>query len=75
MPHLDVQHVLAMTIVSVAAYTILRRLWRQIQAFRSRPRRKAVSISKPAAPPAASPLIQLQVRPPLHLKRPPNDDN
>lgn len=71
MPHLDIQYVLAMAIVAVAAFAISRRLWRQALAFRRRPPRKAPTANKP---PAASPLIQLQVKPPVHLKRPPADD-
>ena len=74
MPHLDLQHVVAMAIVAAAAFTILRRLWQQGQAFRKRPKRKAAANSRPSTPPAASPLIQLQVKPPVHLKRPPADD-
>lgn len=75
MLHLDIQHAVAMAIVAVSAFSILRRLWRQGQAFRKRPRRKPVTAGKPSAPPASSPLIQLQVKPPVHLKRPPADDN
>lgn len=73
MPHTDIQHLVAMTIVAVAAFSILKRLWRQGQAFRSRPRRKSTAANKPSAPPASSPLIQLQLKPPAHLKRPPSD--
>jgi len=74
MPHSDIQHILAMAIVAAAAFAIFKRLWRQGQAFQSRPRRKPATGSKPSAPPAISPLIQLQLKPPAHLKRPPVDD-
>jgi hypothetical protein len=74
MPHLDLQFILAMAIVAAAAFAILRRLWRQALAFRSRPRRKAAPADRPPAPPASSPLLQVQLKPPVHLKRPPADD-
>lgn len=75
MPHIDIQHILALAIVAVAAFYILKRLWRQALAFRSRPRRPA-SRTPPTQPaqPSSTPLIQLQTRPPAHLKRPPTDD-
>lgn len=75
MPPPDLQHILAMSIVAVAAFSVGRRLWRQAQGFRSRPRRRSpAAAKKPTAPPVPSPLIQLQVKPPVHLKRPPADD-
>ncbi|MDQ2688462.1 MAG: hypothetical protein M3Y28_11420 [Armatimonadota bacterium] len=70
----DIQHILAMAIVAVAAWILAKRLWRQGLAFRSRPRRKPSTVKTPPAPPVSSPLIQLQIKPPVHLKRPPADD-
>ncbi len=75
MPHVDIQHILAMLIVAIAGFSVGRRLWRQAEGFRSRPRRRPpVAAKKPAVPPAPSPLIQLQLKPPAHLKRPHADD-
>lgn len=70
----DIQHIVAMAIVAVAAWVIAKRLWRQGLAFRKRPRRKPTAVNKPPASPTSSPLIQVQIKPPVHLKRPPADD-
>ncbi len=64
------QSIAAFAIVALAFWMVGRRLWSQISAFRSRPpRRTGRRAEKPA--PAASPLIQVQLKPPAHLKRPP----
>ena len=68
--HIDGQQIIALGIVALAAAAIGRRLWSQIAAFRAPKRR--VGPSAPAKPPAASPpLIQIQRKPPVHMKRPP----
>ena len=81
--HIDGQQIVALGIVAVAAAAIGRRLWGQVAAFRRRPERgdgggcdgcpssgasKSGASKVPAAP---APLMQIQTRPPLHLRRPP----
>ena len=68
----DWQQVVTFGIVVAAAASVGRRLWGQVSAFRGRPRRRAGPAKPAAAPPA--PLIQIQTRPPLHLRRPPGED-
>lgn len=71
--HGDWQQVVTLGIVAVAAASVGRRLWGQVSAFRTRPRRT----TRPAGPAAAAPpapLIQIQTHPPLHLRRPPGED-
>ena len=78
--HVDGQQIIALGIVAVAASAIGRRLWGQAAAFRSRPGRgdgggcdgcPSAGASKSKAPAAPAPLMQIQTRPPLHLRRPP----
>ena len=78
MTHFDIQQILALSIVLVAALAVGRRLWGQVAAFRTKPGSAGGSAcdgcpssgaSKPSAAPA--PLMQIQTRPPLHLRRPP----
>ncbi len=64
----DWQQVVTLGIVAAAGASVGRRLWGQVSAFRGQPRRRA-GPAKPAAP-----LIQIQTRPPLHLRRPPGED-
>lgn len=82
--HIDIQQVLALSIVAVAAFFVGKCLWGQIMAFRSRPARRgsdeggcgscpSSGSSARAAKAASSPLIQLQAKPPAHLKRPSAD--
>ena len=67
-----VQHWVALAMVAVAGAYVGWRIWGQIAAFRGRParRRRPAGSAKSAAPPV-TPLIQIQTRPPVHLKRPP----
>ena len=74
MAHFNFQQAIAFAIVAVAFWAVGRRLWNQILAFRRRPpRRKSVGTKKPMPPSSASPLIQVQLKPPAHLKRPPSE--
>lgn len=72
----DWQQVAALAIVAVAAFIVLKRLWEQLLAFRSRPARRKPSSSTPvkAPPPRPQPLVQIQLTPPRHMKRPSSDD-
>ena len=67
----------AWLIVTVAFWSVGRRLMGQILAFRSRPARRRVGHCQANASPnpTVRPLIQIQVKPPAHLKRPPPWDN
>ena len=75
---LDLQQAAALGIVSVAAFSVGQRLWKQIAGFRSKPDGKdegngcdgCPSSGKSAIPP---PLIQIGTRPLKHLRRPPAD--
>ena len=69
--HLDWQTLTAFAIVAAAFWAVGRRLWGQFAAFRSRPPRRRVSTAP--AKPAETPLIQVQLKPPAHLKRPPSN--
>lgn len=75
---IDGQQVIALGIVAVAAFTVGRRLWGQVAAFRGRPGRAGGSgcdgcPSSGAAKTrtTSSPLMQIQTKPPVHLRRPP----
>lgn len=72
---IDWQQIAALAIVAVAAGFVFRRLWGQIMAFRSRPVRHKSSLSPKAKaqPPRPQPLVQIQLSPPRHMKRPPSD--
>ncbi len=65
----DWQHIVALSVVFLAFAAVARRLWAQLHAFGRPKRRPPVS-----RPPSAPPLIQIQRRPPAHLRRP-HDDN
>lgn len=77
--HVDWQQIAALAIVVLAAFTLGRRLWGQIAAFRAKPGRSSggcescpgsgAAKTGPAASPA---LMQIQIRPPAHLRRPPS---
>ncbi len=71
----DGQQIAALAIVAIAAFFVLKRLWGQLLAFRSRPARRKPSLSASAKPqpPRPQPLIQIQTAPPRHMKRPPPD--
>ncbi len=82
MIHVDWQQIVALGIVAVAAFAVGKRMWGPVVAFRGKPGRGgAVSSgcdgclsSGPAKPKtASSPLMQIQTKPPLHLRRPPGD--
>ena len=72
--HVEGQQIIALGIVAVAAAAVGRRLWAQVAAFRA-PRRRAGPTAPAARPPASAPppLIQIQRKPPVHMKRPPAD--
>ena len=72
--HMDGQTAAMFAIVAGAFYIVGRRLWGQIAAFRGRPTRHASERGAKKAAVRPPQLIQLQTRPPLHLKRPPADD-
>ncbi len=82
--HIDGQQIVALGIVAVAAFAVGRRLWGQAAAFRGRPGRMGNTASgcdgcpsagaTPKAQTTSSPLMQIQTRPPLHLRRPPGGD-
>lgn len=83
--HVDWRQIIALSIVLLAALSVGRRLWKQIANFRSRPGRGGdaggggggcdgcPSSGQTSALPkaASSPLIQIQAKPPVHLRRPP----
>ena len=74
--HSDWQQITAMGIVAAAMFAVGRRLWSQIAAFRTKPGKASgggcgscpSSGTAKVAPPA--PLMQIQTRPPVHLRRP-----
>jgi len=78
--HVDGQQIVALGIVAVAALAVGRRLWGQVAAFRSRPGRAGSGGSGCDGCPSSgaaktgttsSPLMQIQTKPPVHLRRPP----
>lgn len=80
--HTDGQQIIALGIVMVAAFAVGRRLWGQVAAFHGKPGRGGTissgcdncpsnSAGKPQM--ASSPLMQIQTKPPLHLRRPPGE--
>jgi len=73
---IDGQQIAAFAIVAVAAFVVLKRLWGQMIAFRSRPVRRKPSLASPAKTPTPrpQPLVQIQLTPPRHMKRPSADD-
>jgi len=72
---IDWQQIAALSIVAIAAFFVLRRMWGQMTAFRSRPARRKPSKTAPVTSQAPRPqtLIQIQTAPPRHMKRPPPD--
>ena len=78
--HVDGQQIIALGIVAVAAFAVGRRLWRQAAAFRDRPGRAGgagrcdgcPSGGASQTPAASAPLMQIQTKPPVHLRRPPS---
>ena len=73
---IDWQHWTALAIVAVAAWVVGRRLWVQIAAFRGRSARRKTPGSPASRPAPARPetLLQIQLTPPRHMKRPPADE-
>ena len=76
--HIDGQQVIALGIVAVAMFAVGRRLWGQVAAFRAKPGRgggggcdSCPSSGASKTPSTASPLMQIQLKPPVHLRRPP----
>ena len=77
--HVDGQQIITLGIVAVAAFAVGRRLWRQAAAFRSRPGRGegggcdgCPSGGASKTPSTSSPLMQIQTKPPVHLRRLPS---
>ena len=80
--HVDGQQIVALGIVAVAALAVGRRLWGQVAAFRGRTGRAGggsgcdgcpSSGASPKTAAASSPLLQIQTKPPVHLRRPPTE--
>ena len=72
--HMDGQQLVALGIVAVAAVAVGRRLGAQIAGVRTPRRRPGKTAAGPRpAQPSSSPLIQVQLKPPAHMKRPPPD--
>lgn len=78
--HIDGQQVAALGIVALAALAVGRRLWGQVAAFRGRTGRADSGgsgcdgcPSSGAVKTTSSPLMQIQTKPPLHLRRPPTE--
>ncbi len=75
--HVDGQQIVALGIVAVAALAVGRRLWGQMAAFRGKSGRAGSgcdgcpSSGAAKTPVTSSPLMQIQTRPPVHLRRPP----
>jgi hypothetical protein len=75
---MDGQQVAAFGIVAVAAGAVGRRLWGQVAAFRGKPGRGGACDGCPSSGASAktsgtaSPLMQIQTKPPVHLRRPPS---
>jgi hypothetical protein len=75
--HIDWQQITALAIVAVAALAVGRRMWGQIAAFRNKPGKasgggcEGCPSSGVAKNIQAPPLMQIQTRPPVHLRRPP----
>ncbi len=76
--HIDWQQITAMAIVAAAMFAVGRRIWSQIAAFRAKPGKASgggwdncpSSGTAKIAPSAPAPLMQIQTRPPVHLRRP-----
>ena len=79
--HVDWQQITALAIVSLAALSVGRRMWGQVAAFRNRPGKSGGACdgcpsggSQSGSPKtASSPLMQIQTKPPVHLRRPPSE--
>ena len=77
--HIDWQQWGAMAIVAGATLGVGRRMWSQVGAFRSKLGKTAsgggcdgCASNKAAGEAQATPaLVQIQTRPPAHLRRPP----
>lgn len=77
--HIDGQQLVALGIVAVAAFAVGRRLWGQMAAFRGKGRAGSGGSGCDGCPSseaaktqaASSPLMQIQTKPPVHLRRPP----
>jgi len=73
--HFDWQQITALAIVAGAAFAVGQRLWRQIAGFRAKPGKSSGGgcdgCPSSGTPKEAAPLMQIQMRPPAHLRRPP----
>ncbi len=72
----DGQQIIALAIVAIAAFFVLKRMWGQLLAFRSRPMRRKPSSTAAVrpSPPRPETLVQIQLTPPRHMKRPSADE-
>ncbi len=76
--HIDWQQVTALAIVAAAMAAVGRRIWGQIAAFRAKPGKTSgggcdncpSNGAAKGAQAAPVPLMQIQTRPPAHLRRP-----
>lgn len=76
--HIDWQQVTALAIVAAAMAAVGQRIWGQIAAFRAKSGKAAgggcdncpSSGAAKSAQAAPTPLMQIQTRPPVHLRRP-----
>lgn len=73
--HIDWQQVTALAIVAAAMFAVGQRIWGQIAAFRTKPGKTVGGgcdncPSSGASNAQAAPLMQIQTRPPAHLRRP-----
>ncbi len=75
--HIDWQQIMAMAIVAAATAAVGRRIWSQIAAFRTKPGKAGGGCDGCPSGGAAknaqavpAPLMQIQTRPPAHLRRP-----
>ena len=80
MMHIDWQQIITLAIVAVAAWAVGRRMWDQIAAFADKSGKSgggcagcpSSGAAKPASGQSPAPLLQIQARPPAHLRRPPS---
>ena len=74
--HIDWQQITALAIVAAAMGAVGRRIWSQIAAFRTKPGAAGggcdgcPSSGTAKVQAAPTPLMQIQTRPPVHLRRP-----
>ncbi len=73
--HVDWQQITTLAIVAAASLAVGRRLWGQVAAFRAKPGKTSGGgcdgCPSAGAAKAPVPLLQISMRPPTHLRRPP----